>query len=48
MFGEIVAEGGQSVGGRLEPGSDEDNSLSIKNKKWRKSFFRKFNSPPAQ
>ena len=31
MFGQIVAEGGESVGGRLEPGSDEDDSLSIKN-----------------
>ena len=31
MFGQIVAEGWESVGGRLEAGSDEDNSLSMIN-----------------
>ena len=31
MFCEVVAEGRESVGGRLEAGSDEDNSLSMIN-----------------
>ena len=30
MFCEVVAEGRESVGGRLEPGGDEYNSLSSK------------------